>query len=122
IDKNTVLIAASYSLERQRDEVPEPADRQRVLARKEPIVRTKADIRYPLHRLRNDEGSKTTRSGSCDGLLEEYPCMCAIPGTRTLQRARNVQEIASFYISQCVALPIVSVKVSSQQTACSVRQ
>src|SRR5271170_4729879 len=66
IDKHAVLFAAGYTLERQRDEVAESADRQRVLARKEPIVRTKTDIRQPLHSICDDGGAEAARRCSGD--------------------------------------------------------
>ena len=77
-------------------------------------------VRYPLHRIRDDGRAEAARRCSGDWLLEENPSMCPIPRTRTLQCAWDAQEIASFYVSQCVTTPIFPVKVSHQQVACSV--
>ena len=75
IKKDRVALLARRSLERQGNEVSKTSVRQRVLIRKQAVVRVEPNIRTPLHGLGEDVRSHSSGERGRDRLVEEEPDM-----------------------------------------------
>jgi hypothetical protein len=79
INKDSVVLFAGSSLQRQSNQISKTSLGHRVLIRKQPVVRIQSDIRTPLHRLGKDMRSQSSGKRSRNGFFEEEPDMGASP-------------------------------------------
>ncbi len=77
IDEHTVALLTCSLLQREGNQVPKTAMRQRVLAREEPIVRVETDVETRVHRFGQDVRGEATGEDGGNGVLEEDPDMSA---------------------------------------------
>jgi hypothetical protein len=79
VENDGVVLLARALLERQSNQVPKPSLRNRVLIRKQAIVRVETDIRTSLHGLGEDMRSQPARKRGWNGLFKEKPDVSASP-------------------------------------------
>ena len=89
-------------LKRQSDQVSKAADRHCVLVREEAVIGCKADLRSPLHGLRDQRRSKLTGSPSRYRFPEEDPDMAAVARSGSFKRRRHSFCSAGF--EQCARI------------------
>jgi hypothetical protein len=109
-------------LKRQRDQVPESALGQRVLVRKETVVRIEADVGATLQRLCEDQRAEFAREGCRDSLFEKEPHVRARSRARAFQGARQIHSSASRYESGRVFPPTLLVEIGGKEVACLVQE
>lgn len=81
VQEHAVAQLARPFLQRQGDEVAEPAARHRVLTWKEPVVRIQADIGAGFHGFRQQVRPEPSCHCSRQSRLEEEPDVAALPGS-----------------------------------------
>lgn len=91
--------------------------RQRVLVREEPIVRIEAKIRATFHGLGEDVRAELPGKRGRHGLFEKEPDMAAAPGTRALERNRQIHRAARLDECGGVSEPVTLVEVDGQKKA-----
>ena len=117
VEKLGVAVVACASLQRERDEVAEPARRQHVLAREQSVVGLDADGCAACHRACQDR--ETEPACVCCGyrVREEEPHVGAITGPRTLHGGLDAERLAHVGEQLRVRPPAVAVEIDRQQPA-----
>src|SRR5204862_3086898 len=100
-----------------RDQIAEASLRQRVLVRKEPIVRVETDIRAAFHRLGQDVRSQLARERGWNRLFEEDPHVRAAAGARAFDRGRKIQATARLQEGGRVFAPSSLVEIGRKEEA-----
>ncbi len=121
IYKDTVALLPWSVLQRQRNQVAEPAGRHGVLAGKEPIIRFEPQIGAALHRLRHQMGTELARLGCRHRFREENPDMTAIAGAGALKGCGHTLLPACCQERQRVTLPRLLVEIGGQEPTGLVR-
>ena len=122
IDEDAVAVLARPVLKWQCDQITEAASWHRVLARKEPIIRIKANIGATIHR--RGEEKRTKASGICrrNRLGEENP------GVSTIARARSFYGDTNAFCPRRITErgdilhPGLLVEIGGEEPACLVWQ
>ena len=120
-EEQTVAGPARAALQGQRDQVAEPAGRQRVLAREEPVVRSEADVGVALHGFRQEMGAETARDRCRHRVVEDDPDMCAVARAGAFQGRRNPLRPAGCEKSRRVPPPGLPVEVGGEEPVGVVR-
>jgi hypothetical protein len=107
-------------LERQRDQISEPAPRHSVLARKEPVVGFHAELVTAAHRLGDEVAAHPPRDVRAHRRGEEEPCVGTVSRARTLDRQRHADDPARLDESGDVLLPRALVEIGGEKPACLV--
>ena len=102
--------------------LPKAADRHRVLARKEAIIRREADLRAALHRLRHDRSAELTGDARRNRLGEENPDVTAVAGAGPFESGGHVLGVTRVDHGRCVGRPILLVEIGRQEPAGLIRQ
>ena len=89
VQEHAVARLAWRVLQRQRDEVAEPAGRHGVLAGKQAVVGLEPDVRVPFHRLGEEPSAETPSRRRGNRIGEEDPHVTAPARPRPFQRGRN---------------------------------
>src|ERR1051326_5904351 len=115
VEEDAVPAIARMPLKRQRDQIAEASLRQRVLTRKESVIRVEADFRPALHRLREYERAELARERGRNGFFEEEPYMPAFARSGSLQRRRQIQPAACLHKCARVLAPAHLVEIDRQE-------
>jgi hypothetical protein len=122
VEEHAVAPVTRLLLKRQCDQVAESAVGQRVLVRKEAVVRFEADVGPVLHRFCEDHRAEFACQGSRDSLFEEEPHVRAGSRTRTFQGARQIHPAAGRNEGGRVFAPTLLVEIGGQEEAGLVKE
>src|SRR5580692_11790984 len=89
IDEGTVAVFARPVLKRQRNQIAEAADRHRVLAWEEPVVRIKTNIGTTIHRCGEEKRTEASGISRWNRLGEKNPGVSPIAGARSFYGDTN---------------------------------
>lgn len=115
IEEHAVAALTRLLLQGQRDQVAESTLGQRVLIRKEAVVRIEADVGPALHRFRKNQRAELSRQCSREGLFEEEPHVRAGSRARTFQSARQIHMAAGRDKSGRVLPPALLVEIGGEE-------
>ena len=104
-------------LQRQGDEITEPAPRHRVLVRKQTVVRVHRQLVPVRHRLRNQVAAHLACCAGGDRRREEEPYMGALPRARALHGGIQTELLARIAEGSDISLPVRLVEVESEEPA-----
>jgi hypothetical protein len=122
VKKHAIALITCALLERQSDQVTEATLGQRVLVRKEAIVRIEADVWPAFHRLGQQVGTKASHQRRRQRIVEEQPYMAAASGARSLEGGWDSQSVAGTQKRGGVILPPRLVEVDCEEEARLVEQ
>ena len=122
VQEYAVARLARTVLQRQGDEIAEPAGRHGVLTGKQPVVGLEPDVRVVFHRLGEQPGAKSARRRRGNRIGEEDPHVDSPAGPRPLQRGRNSVGLTGGKKDGRVPAPRVLVEVDGQEPAGLVAQ
>ena len=117
VDKNAVSPSPRHALQRQGNEIAEPAFRHIVLVGKQPVVCGKTDAVPHLHRAVQKQCSEFPCIHRTHFLLKEKPNVTAKPGTGTFDEKRNLMFFAYRAHGYDIVFPTAAVKVHRQKIA-----
>src|SRR5690606_17921398 len=119
---DAVSLIASTLLQREGDQVAEAALRQRVLVRKQAVVRVEADVGPPLHGLGEKVRAEPARQRCRNGFFEEKPDVPAATGSRALERRGKFEAPTRRHEGERILLPAGLVEVDREEEARLVRE
>ena len=117
VDKNAVPPSPRHALQRQGNEIAEPAFRHIVLIGKQPVVCGKADAVPHLHRAVQKQCSEFPCIHRTHFIRKEKPHMPAKPGTGTLDEKRNLMFFAYRAHGYDIVFPTAAVEIHRQKIA-----
>ena len=122
VQKYTVVLPPGLTLQRQGNQVAEPARGQCVLVGKHPVVGDEGNTTASVHSGSQQRIAKPARLSEGNGLGKKQPNMRALTGARPLQRERDAVCAADIRDGAGAVLPVGVVEVQRQQIAGLVRQ
>ncbi|OIQ72318.1 hypothetical protein GALL_460570 [mine drainage metagenome] len=122
VDEDAETLIPRALLQRQGDQVAEPAFGYRVLIREQPVVGREPEL--PRARAGVADGGRAQAADiACRHAAgEEHPGMGALTGSRNLQRRRHAQLSARLHEGPRVVPPIRLVEIDGQEAAAVVLQ
>ena len=122
VQKYTVALPSGLTLQRQGNQVAEPARGQCVLVGKHPVVGGEGNTTASVHSGSQQRIAKPARLSAGNGLGKKQPNMRALTGARPLQCERDTVCAADVRDGASAVLPVGVVEVQRQQIAGLVRQ
>jgi hypothetical protein len=117
VQEDGVSRASSLELERKRDQVADPAPRQRVLAGEETVVRVQAQRGAARQRLGEEVATHRARCARRNRSREEEPHVAAVSRSRSFDGNGQPGTAARFDEGQHIVGPGVLVEVDGQEPA-----
>jgi hypothetical protein len=122
IDKHTAASLAWPLLQRQRNQVPEPAFGHRVLVGEQPVVGVQLELPHARARMADDGGAQAPRVAGRNPAGEEYPGVSATPGARNLQRRGHAKRLAGLHECSRILPPFRFIEVDGDKVAAVIFQ
>jgi hypothetical protein len=122
IKKDRVAPLSGILLQGQRDQISKPASGQRVLVRKQPVIRIEPNFWTALHCLRENVRTELARQTGRNGLFKEKPDMATIPRPRAFQHSGHIKLAAGFEERRRILLPVFLIEIRRQKETSFVLQ
>src|SRR3990172_9494176 len=122
IEKYRIAFLSRFLLERQRDQIPEAALSQCVLAGEQPVIGFHAELVTTAHGFRDQVTSHRSRCSCRHRFSKEKPCVRSVSRTRTLDSHGHVHFLAGFPECAYIIHPRIFIEVRSKETTGIVRK